>query len=151
MILTVIESPYAGDVTRNLAYVRACMRAVLLEGGAPLASHALYTQEGVLDDTVPEERALGIEAGFVIGDAMLAGAIMEAATKEFFTGTNEHGGRALDVARAHRVVFFIDLGWSLGMKRGLDRATKRHSPCFTRTLGAPWSDLAPSSARLEGT
>ena len=64
MVLVAIESPYAGDVERNLRYLRACMADCISRGEAPYASHALYTQPGVLDDTVPEERALGIAAGF---------------------------------------------------------------------------------------
>lgn len=60
----IIESPYAGDVEENLRYLRACLRDSLLRGEAPFASHGLYTQAGVLDDTDPEERAHGIEAGF---------------------------------------------------------------------------------------
>jgi hypothetical protein len=34
-----------------------------LRGEAPIASHLLYTQPGVLNDGVPAERAHGIEAG----------------------------------------------------------------------------------------
>lgn len=49
----------------NVAYARACMRDCLHRGEAPYASHLLYTQPGVLDDSVPEERAHGIEAGLV--------------------------------------------------------------------------------------
>jgi hypothetical protein len=59
----VIESPYAGDVDKNLRYVRAAMHDCFLRGEAPFASHALYTQPGVLDDNRPDERKLGIEAG----------------------------------------------------------------------------------------
>jgi hypothetical protein len=117
MILTVIESPYAGDVERNLNYVRACMRDSLMRGEAPFPSHALYTQPGVLDDTIPEERKLGMEAGFAWGKW------------------------------ASRVAFYIDLstsGWSSGMKEGLRRAEARGCELRTRTLGAPWSDLCPS-------
>lgn len=60
----VIESPYAGDVERNLTYLRRCMADCLARGEAPFASHALYTQPGVLDDHVPDQRRLGIAAGF---------------------------------------------------------------------------------------
>lgn len=66
----VIESPYAGDVEKNLRYLRAAMRSCLLRGEAPFASHAIYTQPGVLDDTIPEERELGIKAGFVVAEAL---------------------------------------------------------------------------------
>lgn len=59
----VLESPYAGDVDRNVAYARACVRHSLSLGEAPIASHLLYTQPGVLRDEVPDERKLGIDAG----------------------------------------------------------------------------------------
>lgn len=61
----IIESPYAGDVELNAQYARECLRDSLTRGEAPIASHLLYTQPGVLDDAVPRERALGIEAGLV--------------------------------------------------------------------------------------
>ena len=59
----ILESPYAGDVERNLQYGRACLRDSLMRGESPIASHLLYTQSGVLDDDNPTERRLGIEAG----------------------------------------------------------------------------------------
>ena len=55
--LVILESPYAGDVEANVAYARACLLDSLHRGEAPIASHLLHTQ--VLDDTAPEERALG--------------------------------------------------------------------------------------------
>ena len=58
------ESPYAGDVERNLSCLRACMADCLRRGEAPFASHALYTQPGVLDDADPAQRDLGMAAGF---------------------------------------------------------------------------------------
>lgn len=64
MRLVVVESPYAGDVERNLRYLRACLADCLRRGEAPFASHALYTQPGVLDDIDPAQRMLGISAGF---------------------------------------------------------------------------------------
>lgn len=59
----IVESPFAGDVRANVEYARSCIRDCLLRGETPFASHLLYTQAGVLDDTVPDERALGINAG----------------------------------------------------------------------------------------
>lgn len=59
----IIESPFAGDVDANIAYARRCVRDSVLRGEAPIASHLLLTQPGVLDDDVPEERQLGIDAG----------------------------------------------------------------------------------------
>lgn len=92
MILVLVESPYAGDVEHNLAYLRAAMRDCLLRGEAPFASHALYTQPGVLDDAIPAERALGIEAGLLWGKL------------------------------AARTVAYADLGVSRGMQLGIERA-----------------------------
>lgn len=88
----IIESPFAGNVEENLAYLRACMRDCLMRGEAPFASHALYTQEGVLDDNKPDERKLGIDAGL-------------------------HWG-----TMAEATVVYTDLGISKGMRYGIDHA-----------------------------
>lgn len=61
--LVILESPFAGDVTGNVEYGRKCVRDSLLRGEAPIASHLLYTQPGILDDDIPEERQYGIDAG----------------------------------------------------------------------------------------
>ena len=67
MRLVIIESPYAGsrpgDVEANVEYARACVRDSLLRGEAPIASHLLYTQPGILDDDIQAERQWGIDAG----------------------------------------------------------------------------------------
>ena len=66
MKLVVIESPYAGDpgeIDVNVDYARACIKDSLKRGEAPIASHLLYTQPGILDDNIPGERRLGIYAG----------------------------------------------------------------------------------------
>lgn len=88
----VLESPFAGDVDLNLRYLRACLRHSLRLGETPFASHGLYTQPGVLDDTSPDERALGIAAG------------LEWARK------------------AHATVAYVDLGISAGMREGIEHA-----------------------------
>jgi hypothetical protein len=61
----VIESPYAGDVERNVKYACEAMKDCLQRGEAPIASHLLYTR--VLDDLVPAQRKLGITSGLVWG------------------------------------------------------------------------------------
>lgn len=65
----IIESPYAGDIWRNVEYARACVADSLKRGEAPFASHLFYTQLGILRDNLPEERALGIDAGLAWGAA----------------------------------------------------------------------------------
>lgn len=92
MRLVIIESPYAGDVERNVEYTRECLRDCLMRGEAPFASHLLYTQPYVLDDTIPEERKLGINAGLEWGK------------------------------KADATVVYTDYGISKGMEIGIARA-----------------------------
>jgi hypothetical protein len=108
--LVLVESPYAGDVETNLKYLRACLRDCLLRGEAPFASHALYTQAGVLDDLVREERALGIEAGL-------------------------EWGRKADVTAV-----YIDRGISNGMDIGVRNAQFAGRPVEYRRLGGEWAE-----------
>ena len=65
--IVIVESPFAGnDVAHedlHVEYARACMRDAFVRGEVPYASHLLYTQPGVLDDDVPEQRELGIAGG----------------------------------------------------------------------------------------
>jgi hypothetical protein len=61
MRLVILESPFAGDVERNTLYARRALKDSLMRGEAPIASHLLYPQ--VLDDLIPSERQLGIDAG----------------------------------------------------------------------------------------
>src|SRR5215472_10737088 len=92
----IIESPYAGDVERNIIYARRCVQDCLRRNDAPIASHLLFTQPGILDDNKLEERALGIAAGLAW----------------------------LPVAQAS--IFYIDYGISSGMAKGLEAAIRYH-------------------------
>lgn len=61
-----LESPYAGNWLQrwlNVRYARRCVRDALQRGEAPIASHLLYTQRGILDDAKAAERQWGIDAG----------------------------------------------------------------------------------------
>ena len=60
--LTVVESPFAGDIERNIRYARLCCLDCIRRNEMPYASHLLLTQ--VLDDTIGAERALGMSVGF---------------------------------------------------------------------------------------
>lgn len=93
MIHVIIESPYAGDVDKNLAYARECLKECLLRGESPLASHLLYTQPGVLDDNSYVERQLGIQAGLAW----------------------------IHLASEH--IFYVDLGVSNGMRQAYEHST----------------------------
>ena len=104
MLRVVIESPYAGDIEKNINYARRCMVDSLKRNEAPLASHLLYTQPGILNDAIEAERALGIEAGF-----------------EWLKQAEKH-------------VFYVDLGWSKGMRYAYDLAKTRKTPIEIRKI-----------------
>ena len=99
-----IESPYAGQVERNLKYARACCRHLMVTTAnddrplAPYASHLLYTQAGLLDDDDPVERELGILAGLAWGEA------------------------------AEETIACLDFGWSRGMQHGVQAAQVCNRP-----------------------
>lgn len=93
MRLVILESPYAGyDVTANVMYAKRCLGDCLSRDEAPIASHILLAASGVLDDTVPAWRMLGLRAGWA-------------------------WYRAADAA-----VVYIDRGMSDGMREGIKRA-----------------------------
>ena len=98
MKLVIIESPYKGNVALHERYLRACIRDCLKRGESPYASHRMLTD--ALNDNVPEERALGIEAGFAWAHA---GVLHEGATQE------------LDDFEEVKHVFYVDFGYSTGM------------------------------------
>lgn len=100
----ILESPYQGDIEANLAYARACIRDSLSRGEAPIASHLLYTQEGILDDSIPEERQWGINAGLAWGFVATA------------------------------TVVYIDRGISEGMKLGIANAQAAGRPVEMRSI-----------------
>lgn len=104
MRCVLIESPFAGDVKRNVQFARACLRDSLLRGEAPFASHLLYTQPGILNDDVPDERALGINAGLVWGE------------------------------KAEATAVYVDLGVSHGMRLGIERGKEIGRPVELRML-----------------
>jgi hypothetical protein len=90
--LVLIESPFAGDVKKNIRYARACMRDALIRGEYPFVMHLLYTQDGILNDDIPSERNLGIEAGLAWGKF------------------------------ADKTIVYTDLGITPGMEKGIQRA-----------------------------
>jgi len=102
----VIESPFAGDIETNTRYARAAMADSLARGEAPTASHLLYTQPGILDDTKPEERKLGIEAGL------------------------------LWAAAAELTAVYTDLGISPGMVAAIARSDAEGRPVERRSIRA---------------
>lgn len=108
MIRVILESPYAGASSwrliawwqrrQNIRFARAAMRDCLSRNEAPIASHLLYTQPGILRDGDPYERQWGIEAGLLWGEL------------------------------AEKTVVYTARGTSRGMELGLDAARRDNRP-----------------------
>jgi hypothetical protein len=94
MLKAIIESPYSGNVEQNIKYARMCVYDSILRGEAPIASHLLYCQEGILKDSSPVQRKIGIEAGL-----------------EWLSSADIQ-------------VFYIDFGMSKGMREAEERGKK---------------------------
>jgi hypothetical protein len=75
-----------------------------MRGEAPIASHLLYTQPGILRDGDPAERQWGIDAGLAWGD------------------------------RADATVVYTDRGTSRGMVYGINNADRAGRPVELRIL-----------------
>ncbi len=101
--LVVIESPYAGNVEQNIGYLERAFRDSFSRGEFPYASHGLYPY--FLDDSDPQERKLGMEAGFAWG------------------------------AAAGLVAVYEDYGISQGMRDGIQRAHDRNQKTVFRRIG----------------
>ena len=105
----IIESPYAADteegIDLNEAYGELAMHDCLVNHNeSPYASHLLYTRRFVLRDDVPEDRKLGIEAGFYWRDV------------------------------SDKTVFYKDLGMTDGMILGVEDCKKKGKPYEVRNL-----------------
>lgn len=110
----IVESPYAGkddtETKRNINYARSCVRDSLYRGEAPFASHLLYTQSGIIDDNIPKEREMGINAGlFLLKDADLT-------------------------------AVYMDLEISKGMEYGIRNAKENEREIEFRKLGENWEE-----------
>lgn len=91
----IIESPYAGnieEILKNETYARIAVLDCLNQNNIPFASHILYTQKGILEDTNSAQRRLGIEAGLLFGEL------------------------------CSKTVLYSDLGMTPGMIEGIEKA-----------------------------
>ena len=102
-----MESPLAGAVQENVRYGLRCLLDCFRRREAPFAGHLLYAQPGVLNDTIPEERELG----------MVASAAWE--------------------KNAELAVVYVDRGVSPGMIRGIVRHRRRGLKIECRRIDGP--------------
>ena len=110
-VRVLVESPLNGGsdeaTGKNLLYARCCVRDSVSRGEAPYASHLFYTQSGILNDNIPEERQQGIDSGLTWGSA------------------------------AEKSAVYTDLGVSRGMEYGIANAEAAKRPIEMRSLGTP--------------
>ncbi|MDZ7721681.1 MAG: hypothetical protein U5R06_02350 [candidate division KSB1 bacterium] len=102
--LVSLESPFARNIPVNTAYARLCIKDSLNRGESPIAGHLLYTQPFILNDTIPHERKIEI-------DAHLAW-----------------------LSVADRSVVYMDRGISQGMRYAIDKAQSYTVTVEYRTL-----------------
>ena len=105
----IIESPYAGktdqEIDVNEAYAELAMHDCLVNHHeSPYASHLLYTRRFVLRDEIPEDRKLGIEAGFYWRDV------------------------------SEKTIFYHDMGMTPGMVQGIEDCKKKDKEFEIRSL-----------------
>ena len=100
----ILESPWAGNVRKHRNYARKCIADCLKRGEAPIASHLLFTQPGILRDERADERKLGIDAGLAWSEV------------------------------ADAAVFYADYGFSFGMQCALKAHSERQTPIEVRYL-----------------
>jgi len=118
MIPVIIESPFAGDVERNKAYLQECIRHAVRNGETPYASHQMLTD--ALDDLDPAERKLGIDAGLALGDVIVSA-----------------GGKH---------IFYLDLEMSNGMCYALEHAASLGRTVEFRWLSGSLSEYTMAAA-----
>jgi len=117
----IVESPYAGNTKLNEIYGELCMKDCLVNHDeSPYASHLLYTRKYVLRDNNPKERELGIKAGFYWRDL------------------------------SEKTVFYVDVGWSEGMKLALKDCKKKGKSYEVRTLPKGLKELLIEICEEEG-
>jgi len=125
MMRVIIESPYAAesdfDIQKNEIYGEFAMRDCIVNyNETPYASHLLLTRKYVLDDKIPEQRKLGIGAGFYWRDV------------------------------ATKTVFYTDLGMTPGMVLGIEDCEKKGNPYCVRRLNSElWDEYTEVINSLE--
>tara|TARA_Y100000310_G_C20703439_1_gene832225 strand:- start:293 stop:796 length:504 start_codon:yes stop_codon:yes gene_type:complete len=125
MKLVVVESPYGKQEARNKIYAKSCVLDSIYRGECPLASHLLYTQYGILMDSVKEERQLGMMLGRM----------------------------PIAYGKADLVAVYFDLGISEGMKLAIDTARVSGIRIDWRMTGAWDLNVVPAavvSLAIEG-
>ena len=114
MAVVFLESPYSGDIDRNIRYLALCsLDAALLHNECPYASHANMTQH-------PRAKTM------FVSDY----------DEKWNTVTREQGIELSQRIRLRcdKTVFYTDLGWSSGMYAAKDYCVQRKFPFEERKI-----------------
>ena len=90
--LIYIASPYAGDIAGNTQFAIQCCQFAIQRGYTPVAPHLIYPQ--ILDDTIPEQRELGLTLGYHL---------LAACSEMWVCGERISDGMAKEIHHAERL------------------------------------------------
>jgi len=116
-----VESPYSGDIPRNITYAQRAMEYLRSKKMTVFVSHMLWTQHS----QAPDYYVSDFDSKYDIPNG----------------GREESLNQLEDIRReCDKVYFFEDYGWSSGMKAGLDHCKKEGIPYEVLTIGKKDSD-----------
>lgn len=123
MAVVMIETPYSGDIDRNVRYLALCNNeAALLYDECPYASHGLMTQHPRAED-------------FFVSDYEEKWNVL---TRDSAIEMSQRIRKRCD-----KTVFYTDLGWSRGMEAAKQYCIDNQLPFEERKL-----DIAGLSAKI---
>lgn len=128
MTRVVIESPLAGDLPANQRYARRAVRDSLARSEAPYAAHLFYAHPELLDDLIPEQRALGLTAGLLWAS--------QAEICAVYLDRGLSRGMELGIAQARQLGMRISLRWLDQINRSVAATAAIHAGYACR-LAAP--------------
>lgn len=113
MLPVIIESPYGGDIEKNVNYAWRCVQDSCQRGEAPFASHLLYTF--AVDRYAQESNGQSDPNHWI---------------------SREEGIKRCETWRcvATKTIFYTDLGWSTGMLQAKKHAEEINQPIEERQI-----------------
>lgn len=120
-----IESPYSGDIESNVKYAYDCVRDSYLRGELPFAPHLLWTKISINDEDNGKDH-------------------YSDNNHKHNVNSREHALQGCRVMRCKlgHVVFYLDRGWSSGMKRAFKEAKEDNIPVEARYLNPVNKEIA---------
>lgn len=119
--VVILESPYSGDIDRNVAYLQRAMHDARTRGEVVIAPHMMWTQHHLC----PTHYVSDYDAKYEV----------------------PNGGREIALQQIHElrrradlIVFYMDYGMSSGMRDGMDQCIKENLKFEERTLGDTHKD-----------